>query len=452
MAINVTYNPQGGGLGNFLQGSVPTLQGSAPQLQGTPTNPNPAPKPKANAVAKKPVVSNPAATSPKASYIDNATFNATNPQVDSSGQPFAFMNQGNTAVGNAEQTAAITPPDPYGAYKTAAQSYFNSLNPSGSTTSAKQKYADFIANANLGISNLEGQGRGIPLSLVRGQQEKLYNQSQIEANRLQTDVGLAQEADTATANQAKARMDFEQSLLKPVTSPVNVAAGSSLVDPTSGKVLYQAPAKEDNPTGIIGEYNDALRLGLIDKSTTLQQFVNDRKPVSLSTTNVYGQDLSNTLKELQIQQLMGGNDTQRQAAGYALRIQQSGDVLSGLENTMKGYNAIGFETQMKLPSYLQSGNIQQYDQAARNFINAVLRRESGAAISTGEFDNAYKQYLPRPGDSDATISQKRQNRQAVYQSLIYSAGNAAGGLGLGGGTNNNTSGGSGSNPLGLPGF
>lgn len=136
-------------------------------------------------------------------------------------------------------------------------------------------------------------------------------------------------------------------------------------------------------------------------------------------------------------------DAQNQAAGYALRIQQSSSILNNLESAIQGYNALGFEAQMKLPSYLQSGNIQSYDQAARNFINSVLRRESGAAISTGEFANAYQQYLPRPGDSAQTLAQKKQNRTAVLQSLINSSGpaygNLTGGTGLG----------SASDPLGL---
>lgn len=36
---------------------------------------------------------------------------------------------------------------------------------------------------------------------------------------------------------------------------------------------------------------------------------------------------------------------------------------------------------------------QQYEQAKTNFVNAVLRRESGAKISDEEFDSAEKQYF-----------------------------------------------------------
>jgi hypothetical protein len=139
-------------------------------------------------------------------------------------------------------------------------------------------------------------------------------------------------------------------------------------------------------------------------------------------------------------------DAQNQAAGYALRINQSGSILDQLQSAIQGYNAAGFEAQTRLPSYLQSGTIQSYDQAARNFINAQLRRESGAAISTQEFDNAYKQYLPRPGDSAQVLAQKKQNRDAVYKSLVNSSGSAYNTLT---GSNGSSGGGSATDPLGL---
>lgn len=75
-------------------------------------------------------------------------------------------------------------------------------------------------------------------------------------------------------------------------------------------------------------------------------------------------------------------------------------------------------------NYLVSDDYQQFDQAKRNFINAVLRQESGAAINKSEFDNAEKQYFPRPGDTPATIAQKAQNRQTAFQQMAKASGSA----------------------------
>jgi len=68
---------------------------------------------------------------------------------------------------------------------------------------------------------------------------------------------------------------------------------------------------------------------------------------------------------------------------------------------------------------------QQLEQAQRDFVNAVLRQESGAAISQGEFENAKRQYFPQPGDSEALLEQKAANRKLAIEGFKRSAGNAA---------------------------
>lgn len=69
-----------------------------------------------------------------------------------------------------------------------------------------------------------------------------------------------------------------------------------------------------------------------------------------------------------------------------------------------------------------SEEMQLFDQASRNFINAVLRRESGAVISQEEFDNAYRQYLPKPGDTKAVLEQKRANRKLATENMLRLSG------------------------------
>jgi hypothetical protein len=75
-----------------------------------------------------------------------------------------------------------------------------------------------------------------------------------------------------------------------------------------------------------------------------------------------------------------------------------------------------------LANYGVSEDFQKLDQAQRNFINATLRRESGAAISPSEFENAKKQYFPQPGDSKDVIEQKRKNRETARLGIARAAG------------------------------
>ncbi len=77
-----------------------------------------------------------------------------------------------------------------------------------------------------------------------------------------------------------------------------------------------------------------------------------------------------------------------------------------------------------LGNFIVSKDYQSFNQAQRDFINAQLRRESGAVISPAEFDNAEKQYFPIPGDDDNTLMQKQANRDAAVRGMVRSAGPA----------------------------
>jgi hypothetical protein len=65
---------------------------------------------------------------------------------------------------------------------------------------------------------------------------------------------------------------------------------------------------------------------------------------------------------------------------------------------------------------------QKFVQAQRDFINAILRRESGAVISDSEFANARQQYFQQPGDSKEVLAQKAANRLQAIQGIMGAAG------------------------------
>jgi len=67
---------------------------------------------------------------------------------------------------------------------------------------------------------------------------------------------------------------------------------------------------------------------------------------------------------------------------------------------------------------IQPEERQQLDQAKRDFINAVLRRESGAVISMEEFANAEKQYFPQPGEGSKQKAQKKANRELATRGIL----------------------------------
>ena len=119
--------------------------------------------------------------------------------------------------------------------------------------------------------------------------------------------------------------------------------------------------------------------------------------------------------------LTGKPQTQAQvlAQGFADRTQQADKIITAV-----GSEFTGVESYLGgiMPNFLKSSTRQQYEQAQRNFVNAVLRRESGAVISNEEFANARQQYFPQPGDTLEVTAQKAQNRNTVINNL-YQSGN-----------------------------
>lgn len=120
------------------------------------------------------------------------------------------------------------------------------------------------------------------------------------------------------------------------------------------------------------------------------------------------------------------NATQGRSAAYADRMAAADKVLSDpkLEAAQTDIVEAGKANTPIIGNFLTSEDKKLAEQAQRDFINAVLRRESGAVISPSEFENAKQQYFPQPGDTPAVIEQKRRNRQMATAGVAREAGPA----------------------------
>ena len=105
------------------------------------------------------------------------------------------------------------------------------------------------------------------------------------------------------------------------------------------------------------------------------------------------------------------------AKGYSDKAQQAHNSLEGLERSGYEPSSVGNVIQNILPTAAQSKEFQGLDQSRRQFINAILRRESGAAISASEDDNYTRQYFPVPGDKPEVKAQKAEARKLAIAGL-----------------------------------
>lgn len=137
-------------------------------------------------------------------------------------------------------------------------------------------------------------------------------------------------------------------------------------------------------------------------------------------------------------------DSQGAATAYGIRAREAQDILSTLEGKgtfgrMSGAKEGVRDALERVPVVGTAvGNVaggvlnatlsdaqQSYEQAKRNFISAVLRKESGAVISPEEFRNEDRKYFPQTGDGDVAIKQKKKARETAISALSIQAGPGA---------------------------
>lgn len=150
------------------------------------------------------------------------------------------------------------------------------------------------------------------------------------------------------------------------------------------------------------------------------------------------------------QPLMGNKpltESQGNATAYGMRMMDSNNLINNLENKGTKYsqsylgNVVGgtlgttpviggklssaTESAFnQLPELLggTSEQSQQYQQAKRNFITAVLRKESGAVIGDNEMVTEDKKYFPQRGDPESVIKQKQNARNLAIKAMGIQAG------------------------------
>lgn len=120
-------------------------------------------------------------------------------------------------------------------------------------------------------------------------------------------------------------------------------------------------------------------------------------------------------------------ENEGKASLFADRLATAHKTVSKLEkiNREPG-GTVGATVEKTLPegvsNILVSGQRGQLMNAKRAFINALLRRESGAAIAASEFTSYDKEYFPQLGDTDEQINDKRKHRAEVIRGLAREAG------------------------------
>jgi hypothetical protein len=188
-------------------------------------------------------------------------------------------------------------------------------------------------------------------------------------------------------------------------------------------------ANQDRQFGLQSQTANTAQIQQIENPDGTKTLVRIARDGTATPINVPGQQTTQPNNPYAV----GGklNEGQGKAATYGDRMAKSHEIISGLEdindfNNWEKGGYIGGQLEKVVPSGVYNtfagADRQKFMQAKRDFVNAVLRRESGAVISDQEFANADKQYFPQPGDGPDVIKQKRDNRITSMQGIMREAG------------------------------
>lgn len=257
-------------------------------------------------------------------------------------------------------------------------------------------------------------------NLAAGLREELSDIRATQTAREQTNQTAAyfDQVDPEIANAIRGGLSAKDAIALFREKQKGVVVGKMIVNPSTGDIIYDGSQEgSELPATFRALQERANAAGLEPGTEAYRQFMingGQRSGMSLTvrpdgTVELTEGGAGGNLKAL--------TDSQGKATQFAQRMSSSQNILNTVEQEGTNlYNALVSNIPLA-GNMLTSPEYKLYEQAKRDFINAILRYESGAAIGQQEFASADKQYFPQPGDTPEVIEQKRANRDLAIATM-----------------------------------
>ena len=225
---------------------------------------------------------------------------------------------------------------------------------------------------------------------------------------------IASDQDKQLIDRRNRQLDAAEAALQDVKDNVSAAIASGVASPEEIAVLTDPEIVDEDKLAISQEIQarGAEEQLALEQANVRSQIASRNASIELSRLKL-NQELAAQGNPAGTLDGKAQTSAQLKAQGFADRVLESEQILSSIGDQFAGAFAFG----SALPNQFQSAERQQFEQAKRNFINAVLRRESGAAISPSEFESAELQYFAKRGDSPEVLKQKADNRNTVINGI-----------------------------------
>lgn len=265
------------------------------------------------------------------------------------------------------------------------------------------QFADHLGMAALGpVDYFNAQDKIAGQEIDRGKLAEQVRSNRAGEALQGQQIAVSRENSIRAANAPTAAMqNYNQyaQMLKQDPEGAATFAAAAGINPSSKKLMKV----ESNPDGSVTKYytDGSEEAGKLNQPISGDGI----KPISLP----------------QAQSIIDkANEGSKKAAGFALRLKDSMDSMNELGKTIDPKRvalinrALGDGTVANLSL---SPSEQQYMVNARDALYAILRPETGAAITLPEMQEYSKMYLPQPGDSKGATDTKMRKMNGQYNSL-----------------------------------
>jgi len=284
---------------------------------------------------------------------------------------------------------------------------------------------------------LQAFGQAEAAQADRGDREL---QGLIQIARMNQEISAAEEARALQAQQAEQeaeRQQAQQAYVQSLPQEQQAIAGAfpQVLAKQQAQAMFREPDEPDRGTSMMQnlaaaglqpgtpEYQQAVMDALTKPSVQINQPKLEAGMIPIDPT-----DLSKGVRP----QPGGSKDPmnprnftgeQRKAAGFADRMIKSQGKLREMEQS--GYNpaSVGEVARGRFGRPAQTKEGKAYQDFQDNFIRAILRKESGAAI-TAEERSDYGSYFPQLGDTAEDIARKAAIRDELAGGVAAEAGPA----------------------------
>ena len=273
---------------------------------------------------------------------------------------------------------------------------------------------DYQADTQGATQNI-GQQLGTTVGLLQGEQRAMQQQRALGENTLTRKLGIKEQEKANLIERGNLQMVIDQKLYDRKRDVINDARNLRKDQQDAFaiglEIMFNSGMDPDNLS--------KEQIALINKNANSFGLTSDTIIDGLDV--MHADRLYERMQDSLKDDEKPKTDTQLQAQTFGERMQNASKVITKFEDL--GKNLWGIVSGAdQYPNIMKSEDRQEMEQAQRNFVNAVLRQESGAAIADSEFDSAKKQYFPQPGDKAGVIEQKRVNRQTAINGMLRQAG------------------------------